>query len=295
MANSISLITKYAAEALDKKFVQESATSILEDSSIPLRWVNAHTVEMPSITLSGLGDYSKTTGFPSGDVSWTWQSLSISKDRAKSFSIDAVDDEEAGNVFQYVSSEFLRTKVVPEVDAYRFSIIAGKAESAGTITTALTAANIITNFNIALKYFEDNAVPTDKCVWFVSTEVNQLLRNTTELTKYIRVDDKIENGVSTKIRYYENIPIVVVEPTRFKTAYTFGTDGFAAASGAVAINFMLINRDCTLPVKKHEAIRVFAPNQNIDADAYKFDYRLYHDIFVPTNKTAGVFLAKAAA
>jgi hypothetical protein len=33
-------------------------------------------------------------------------------------------------------------------------------------------------------------------------------------------------------------------------------------------------------VKKTEQLRIFTPEQNIDADAYKFDYRIYYDVFV---------------
>ena len=28
-------------------------------------------------------------------------------------------------------------------------------------------------------------------------------------------------------------------------------------------------------------MRIFTPEQNVDADAYKFDYRIYYDVFVP--------------
>ena len=34
-------------------------------------------------------------------------------------------------------------------------------------------------------------------------------------------------------------------------------------------------------VKKTENMRIFTPEQNLDADAYKFDYRIYYDVFVP--------------
>ena len=33
-------------------------------------------------------------------------------------------------------------------------------------------------------------------------------------------------------------------------------------------------------VKKTEQMRIFTPEQNLDADAYKFDYRIYYDVFV---------------
>ena len=40
--------------------------------------------------------------------------------------------------------------------------------------------------------------------------------------------------------------------------------------------------------------RIFSPEENQKADAWKFDYRIYHDAFVLPNKLSGVYLhAKA--
>lgn len=294
MANSIALITKYLASQLDEKLIQDSVTGILESGAYA-EFVGVNAVKVPSITLSGLGDYSKTSGFPSGDVNWTWETLTLSKDRAKTFSVDAVDDDEAGGVFMHLAKQFIRTKVAPEKDAYFLSSIYAKAQIAGVASETVAANTIISKFATALKYFADNGVPTDNCVIYVSTAVMQLLRTTTELSKWIQTSNVTIGNVTTTIRAYENIPIIEVEPVRFKTAYTFGTDGFTAASGATDINFMFVNKDCVIPILKHEKVRVFSPDMNQTADAYKFDYRLHYDIFVPANKTYGIYVSKVAA
>jgi hypothetical protein len=35
--------------------------------------------------------------------------------------------------------------------------------------------------------------------------------------------------------------------------------------------------------------RTFSPTENQTANAWKFDYRVYHDLFVPDNKAAGIY------
>ena len=38
--------------------------------------------------------------------------------------------------------------------------------------------------------------------------------------------------------------------------------------------------------------RIFSPAVNQDADAWKFQLRLYHDMFVLKNKTKGIYVHK---
>ena len=42
-------------------------------------------------------------------------------------------------------------------------------------------------------------------------------------------------------------------------------------------------------VKKTEQVRVFDPAQNLGADAWKFDYRLYYDLFIRSSLSAAVY------
>ena len=40
---------------------------------------------------------------------------------------------------------------------------------------------------------------------------------------------------------------------------------------------------------KHAKMRVFDPDTNQSADAYKVDYRIYHDAWVLENKLPGIY------
>lgn len=62
-----------------------------------------------------------------------------------------------------------------------------------------------------------------------------------------------------------------------------------------AINFLLVHPTAVLPITKINQPRVFEPSINQDADAYKFQLRLYHDCFVFENKVDGIYAHIATA
>jgi hypothetical protein len=69
-----------------------------------------------------LGDYSRETGYPKGDVTAAWETLTLTEERGKEISVDRMDDEETlGLTFGTVTGEFMRLHVIPELDAYRFA------------------------------------------------------------------------------------------------------------------------------------------------------------------------------
>lgn len=299
MGNSMNYVSKYSAEILDELFVANACSAVLElgDRGL-LRFddKNAKTVYIPSITMSGLGDYSRSDGFPKGGVEVTWEPHTLGKDRGIEFSIDAMDNEEtAGVAYGKLANEFVRTKEVPEIDAYRFSTLYSKALNKAEETIAENG--IIKKFNDVIEVFENNEVPTDEMFGFISTEINKMIKNTTELDKKISQADYKVGNINFKVRMYEDIPLITVPKPRFKTAYTFvndpkgnhGEGGFSPSEGALDMNFLFVHKRAALPVMRHATTRVFAPNVNQSADAYKFQHRVYHDIFVPKNKQKGIY------
>lgn len=294
MANTIEHISKHLHNELDEMFVKESVTGVLEllrPGGIQLDFVNAKTVKVPNIVMSALSDYSRLNGYAAGDINLTWEPFTLTQDRGKQFTLDAMDNEESGGIAViHAMKVFERTQVIPEVDAYRLSTLAAKATGTGIATPGTISANqVIAKFADAEKYFEDNEVPTDRIVYFISTEVARLIKINTELKAFVG-RTTVENGdIKLKVNTFNDNPIIVVPPKRFKTAYTFG-NGFTPTVDAKDINILAVYDAASIPVKKHNPVRTFSPEVVQDKDAWKFNYRLYHDIFVPAEKIAGVWL-----
>ena len=294
--SSIELIRKYGAEQLDEVLVHKAVTSILEGDSSMFRFVNAKTVLIPSMTMDGLGDYSRTQGFPKGSVNLTWEPYTLKMDRGTSFTIDSQTDEEtAGLLFGKLATEFVRTKVAPEVDAYRLSTLLANAQDANiTKSETLTEDNVIAKFNADTQKFEELGIEKSSLIRFISYDINTMLKNSDKLTKKLTQEDyRSANGINFTVTKLDEVALIPVPKTVFKTLYTFlqgDTDGFGfePAEGAVDINFLTVHLNSAIPVKKHEVLRVFNPAVNQSMDAWLMQYRLYHDIFTPKQKQAGI-------
>ena len=111
---------------LDEIYQRESLTSILDTANERVRWIGADTANLYTVSMDGLGDYSRNAGFVTGSVTGAWEPYKITQDRGRSFMVDVMDnDETLGMAFGTLTGQFLRNEVVPEIDAYRFAKYAG--------------------------------------------------------------------------------------------------------------------------------------------------------------------------
>ena len=128
MANSITLFKKYI-DLLDEVYQNASVTSALDgDMTLVQMGANTNEIVIPKISMDGLADYDRNGGYVHGDVTLTNETVKFNYDRGRKFTVDAMDNEEtAGLAFGKLAAEFIRTKVVPELDAFRFATYAGAA------------------------------------------------------------------------------------------------------------------------------------------------------------------------
>lgn len=296
MANSFDLITKYSAENLDEIFRKGSVTSILGQNQALFNFVNAKTVMIPDMVLSQLGRYDREDGFSQGSIQVNYTPYTLTQDRGTTFQWDAMDAEETVvATYPIVQRVFVNEQSTPQVDSYMLSTLRAQAEGDGLVEETISANTVLKKFNDAIKHFEDNEAGLN-AVLFVSTEIDKLLKETTEVNRQItQIDYQSQSGIAFAVRAYEGIPIVVVPKPRFKTKYDFTDTGYSVADGATDINFMLVHHAAALPIVKHRKVRYFAPDANINKDAHKFDYRLYYDIITPKNKKKGIYVSEIKA
>lgn len=298
VANSIALAQKFVP-FLDGIYAANARSAILDAAPGLVNWTGANTVNVFKMTMDGLGDYSRNAGFVTGDVTGTWEDLTVTQDRGRGFLIDSMDDEESlGEAFGALAGEFIRVKVVPEVDAYRFSKIAST-----TGITAATPADLasITDpagaVTAAETQLSEDEVPEEGRILFVSEGFYGILRDS--ITRLVTND---ETGINHTIEYFDGMRVVRVPQSRFVTAITQydGTTagqeagGYIPTTGGYNINFMVVDPAAVISVVKHAVPRIFAPSVNQSADAYLVQYRIYHDLFVLDNKVKGIYLHRAS-
>lgn len=127
MPNTITLAKNYA-DLLDEVYKATSVTSDLTgDPSMVRAGVNANEICYPQISVTGLGDYSRNSGYTDGTVDVKWKTTAFNYDRGTKLSVDTMDDQETFNIaFGQAGGELIRTKVAPEADAFCFATLAGK-------------------------------------------------------------------------------------------------------------------------------------------------------------------------
>ena len=289
MANSIAKFSKYVS-LLDEVYKKEALTSVLDsDSSLAKAGANANEIVIPKISMDGLGDYSRNGGYTSGSVTFTNETVQFNYERGRMFSVDAMDDEEtAGLAYGKLASEFIRTKVAPEGDAFRFATYAGTSNIGHATGTLSTGADVISALRTAITTMDEAEVPTESRYLFITPTLKGL----------------IDDLDTTKSREVLNrfAKVVEVPQTRFYTAIelydgsTSGEEagGYVKASAGKNINFMVIEKSAVMQYNKHIAPKVVTPEANQDADAWKFGYRKYGLADVYDNKVSGIYLHNKA-
>ena len=289
MANNIALFKVYT-DQLDEVYKAASLTSVLDGASdLVSQGANANELIIPKMTMDGLGDYSRNGGYVGGDVTLTNETVKCNFDRGRMFNIDNMDDvETAGVAYGRVAAEFVRTKVVPELDAFRFATYSGVSGISTTAGAALSDGEaVIKAIATAYDQMTDDEVPEENRYLFITSALYGLVRDL-DTTKSKEVLEQFAG-------------IVKVPQSRFYTAIeqldgkTSGEEvgGYKKADGGVNINFMIIHKDAVIQFEKHVAPKIVTPDQNQDADAWKFGYRNVSIADAYENKVAGIYLHKA--
>ena len=292
--NTLEFREKMTGE-LEKVVMQGATVGVFEDNVLKTKFVGAKTVLIPSMDMSGLGDYDRDNGFITGSIAITSEPFTLQQDRARSFQLDREDNDETGiaELAGDVLTEFVRTKVVPEVDAYCLSKLGGYAKTSGqTVDDEPYAA-----FADAVTKVREEVGYDEELLCFATGSFLKALSSSPEISRHIVMSDFKKGEVNTRVRFLDDVPLLPVPSTRMKTAYEFydGTSsnqkdgGFVPATGASNIHFVILPKKAVSLVKKSETLRVFEPSQNQKADAYKFDYRIYYDMFIKNSMKNAVY------
>ncbi len=296
MANNILYASRYSTE-IDKIISQKSKTGMFADGAFKSKFVGANTVIMPDIEFVGLGDYSRENGYPVGDTAVKQTSYTLTKDRGRQLPIDAQDADESGvaDLVGKVAGEFTRTQVIPEMDAYNISSLYKVATKNGNVTE-FKEETAIKDLIAAINAVDEKSGYSDEqLIAFVDPTLYALLMNSPELTRMIVTSDFKQGDANFKVNTLNGCAIIPVSANRMMSDYEFNSGssanegGFAPTEDATNIRAVVLPKGSATLVKKVENLRVFTPDENILADSYVVDFRLYYDLFVKKNKEQTIF------
>ena len=176
MSNTIALAKQFVP-LLDETYQLSSLTAILDgQSELARQGANANELIIPMMAMQGLGDYSRNSGYVEGDVTLTNETVTCNFDRGRMFTVDTMDDlETAGIAFGRLAGEFIRTKVVPELDAFRLSSYAsaaGVSKATGTLATGEAAVAAI---RAAVTKMDEDEVPLTERYLYITPTLHGLI------------------------------------------------------------------------------------------------------------------------
>lgn len=295
MANTIEYAQIFQAE-LDKAAVAQATSGWMEVNRSLVKYSGGNEVKIPNVVMDGLANYDRANGFVAGSVDLSWQTMTMTQDRGRSFQIDENDVDESGFVLAAASlmGEFQRVHVVPEIDAYRYSAIAQKCMSGDLAVYSYTPAEstILKTLLDDIAAVQDIVGESTPLIVSIATPVLNILNNSDKLSKRLDVTDFAQGDVKVRVRTLNDIPLRPVPSARMKSKYTFNDGktsgqekgGFTAAADALDINWLITPQNAPIAVSKTDKMRIFDPETNQKARAWGWDYRRYHDLWITKEK-----------
>lgn len=275
---------------LYQQYLQGSYTSWMENNAIGVEYHGGKYVLMHELSVDGLGNYDRNLGFVRGNVTGTKKQYEMSMDRGREFLIDVADSDETGFLVNAgsVMSVFQNEHVIPEIDAYRigklFSTV-NTEKSTNVLTENINADEITWALTDDIATLRDKVGNVPLVIMMSGLTQKYIGREFVHNLDYVNF---ARGALNTKVKSLDGDPFMILPSARMKSAYTFRdglttgqeAGGFAAASGAKDIKWIITPATAPIAVAKIDKSRVFDPNTYQGAHAWKVDYRLFHDLWM---------------
>lgn len=278
--------------ALDQQVLEGATSGWMEENAGQVKYSGGNEVKIPKISLSGLGDYDRDSGYTQGAVTFSYETKTMTMDRGRKFLLDKMDVDETNFVASAsaVMSEFQRTKVIPEVDAYRYSRIYALAKDKYGKTYTPAAGTILSTLSEDITAVQDEAGSADLVI-IMARPVYDMFCNNDKISKLINAGDFKQGELNLMIKMFNGIPIIPVPSARMKTAYTFNdgksggqeAGGFTPTAKATQINWIICPKSAPIAVSKTDNFKIFDPEVNQTADAWLVELRKFHDLWIKDN------------
>lgn len=252
------------------------------------RWVNSKTIEIPSISTSGRVNANRdTVAFAQRNYDNSWEPKTLTNERKWSTLVHPMDVDQTNMVatIQNITQVFNEEQKFPEMDAYCVSKIYHDWKTLGkqADTTALTIQTVLGVFDDLMLKMDNERVPANGRILYVTHEVKKLLNNADKISRSISVEDG-PNAIDRRVNRLDEVQIVGVPATLMKTLYNFST-GWAIAPSADQINMFLVHPLAVITPVSYTFSRLDEPSA-MSEGKYTYYEESFEDVFI-LNKKAG--------
>lgn len=292
MANNLTLAKNYT-QNLDEVYKLAAVSSDLTADSTMIRaGANVNELLYPQLSVTGLGDYSRNSGYTNGAVTLVWKTATFNYDRGTKISVDTMDDQESFNLaFGMAGATLMREKVAPEGDAFTFAKLAGTSgisKVAAGVTYADASAFLSGLLDAKNEMDEDEVPDEGRFLYATPTLLNGVMAlDTTKSREVLATFAK-----TTKVpqsRFYTAIDLLDGSSSGEEAGH------YKKATAGLDINFMIVHKPAVMKWDKHIANDLIPPSVNASSDSYILKYRKYGIVDVYQNKVAGIYLSHKAS
>lgn len=286
MSNSFQLAKSYSRN-LDDVYQLASVTADLTSPPELIRQgANANEIIYPQLSVSGLGDYDRNSGYTDGAATLAWETAKFNYDRGTRLMVDEMDNQESFDIaFGALGAELMRSKVAVEADAFCFATLAGVDGVTVKEENFANGAEFLAAVLAADTAMDELEVPGDNRILYATPTLLKAVRglNTTESREAL---DSFAKVVSVpQRRFYTAIDLQDGKSVGEELGH------FKKAAEGKEINFMIVEPSCLIKWDKHIAEDVIPPYLNTNANAYLLKYRKYGIVDVYKNKAAGIYVS----
>lgn len=265
------------------------------------RWVNAKTIEIPSISTTGrvYGDRD-SVHTASRHYDNAWESKTLENERKWSTLVHPMDVEQTNMVttIANITQVFNEEQKFPEMDAYTVSKILADWKTTydeeGNLrtpdTTVLTKANILSVFDNLMLKMDNERVPANGRILYVTHETYVLLKNAqidanNTLGRSIDVTSG-PNAIDRRVSRLDEVEIVRVPKTLMKSAYNF-TTGWVPKASADQINMFLVHPLAVITPVSYTFSRLDEPSAGSEGK-YVYYEESFEDVFILNKKSGAI-------
>lgn len=274
---------------LQQKYAKELCSDALTKSNPGVKFINAQTIKLPRMAVSGYKDHTRTPGFNAGSLSNDWEAKKLNHDRDIEFFVDPMDIDETNLTLSVanIQNTFETEQAIPEKDSYRYSKLHAEltAYSGRIDTTVIAAANFLEWFDEEMAIMDEASVPEEGRMLYVTPVMRKIVKEAEGIQRVMSVTTP--STINRKVHSLDDVSIKMVPAARMKTKYDF-TNGCVPAADAKQINCILIHPTCVVCRDKYSYIKLFTPGTDSrTADGYLYQNRNYGDLFLLEKKVEG--------
>lgn len=272
---AVNLASKYS-QKIDERFILKALSQSGVNTNYD--WQGVKTISVYSIPTVGMGNYTRTGlsryGTPE-ELGNEVQEMTLTRDRSFTFTIDKANKEEtmgtmeAGKALARQQDEV----ITPEIDAYRFSVMAAAAVANGHVATAvLDKTNAYEALLSASEVLDNKKVPVGGRILYATPGFYNKIKLDDSFIKSTEIAQKML--ITGQVGEIDNFKVIKV-PTTYFPANT---------------DFLIAHPVATVAAQKLAEYKIHDNPPGVNGKLV--EGRVYYDAFVLDNKVNALYVHK---